>query len=81
MGLAQLFINFGENGPNWVILGATITISVKIWGIGLIIFAYKFLKIIAVRFVVKNVINGGNLVKIDHFLVEMVQIGSFLGTK
>ena len=42
-----------------------------------------FIKMISVNFMiiylVNNVINGVNLVKIGHFLVKMVKIGSFSG--
>ena len=48
-------------------------------------FPLKFIKNISVRFMdrnlVKNVIKGVNLVKIGHFLVKTVKIGSFWGPK
>ena len=37
-GASTIIYHFGENGPNWVILGAKITTYVKTWGICLIIF-------------------------------------------
>ena len=63
--------HFGENGQNWVILGVKMTSYIKIWGKWSNNFPSKFLKIFSVRFMdinlVKNVINGVNLVKIGHF--------------
>ena len=62
---------FGENGQNWVILAQNDVIGQNLGEVVKTNFHKKFRKIISVRFMViklvKNVINGVNLVKIGHF--------------
>ena len=64
-------IIFGENGQNWVIFGQNDVIGPNLGEVVNKVLLLKFGKIISVRFInitlVKNVMNGVNLVKIGHF--------------